>query len=205
MKTVEIEQTVLLTKEQYHELHIYLKKHFKQTESFQRFMMRFIKDKVNVRDPLDIRYKWTSGKHTLVIKKGALGSQSREEITIPLDGNYLSHFVQHYTWLGYKNGLAIFRETERFRNDTVEVSLTKAEPFYFAEAESMGAKTKKQAFEALENFFKQTSLTPLSKADYQKHLRDTDRIVNLRFPLKDFPKSFLENKTWKERFEKIGK
>src|SRR5438105_546582 len=121
---IEVEQTVKLTKEQYDQILKQLEKEFKEFEHVKRFMTRFHKDKVDVKESLDIRYKWTNGKNQLVVKKGALGSQSRQETTIELgENNQLEHFVRLFALLGYKIANVMYREIKRFKNSTVEASI----------------------------------------------------------------------------------
>src|ERR1700741_4608132 len=149
MKTkpnTEVEQTVKLTKDEYDLVLSKLEKQFKEFEHVKRFMTRFHKEKVDVKEALDIRYKWTNGKNQLVVKKGALGSQSRQETTIDLGpNNQLEHFVRLFGLMGYKVANVMYREIKRFRNSTVEASIIftnkdkNGQRLYFMEVEALKA------------------------------------------------------------------
>lgn len=203
--TIEVEQTVELTEDQYNEVLRRLGKEFKTFEHVKRFMTRFHKDKVDVKESLDIRYKWTNGKNQLVVKKGALGSQSRQETTIDLGpNNQLEHFVRLFALLGYKVANVMYREIKRFRNNTVEASIIftnkdkNGDRLYFMEVEALNASTKKQAMKHIADFLEEFSLKPMSKSEYQIYNRLTDRTVNNHFNMSDFPKMMDNNPHWQE-------
>lgn len=193
----EVELTAQLSKKQYNGLRRFLSKGYKKTPKQKRFMVRFFREKVDVRESLDIRYKWTNGVHELVIKKGALGSQSRQETIINLrQNNQLEHFVRLFSLLGYKTANAIYREIDRFQDKKVEVSLITGYPYYFVEVESINASSKKEALVHVLDFFKKVDLKPLDRAPYQAFQRLFDREVNFIFPLNEFPKPLLDSPRW---------
>ncbi len=204
----EVELTAEIDKKQYETIHNYLSKNLKKTASERLFMIRFHKgDKLNQHDPLDIRYKWRNGNNKLVVKKGALGSQSRKEFNVSFAGNELQNVVPLFMLLGYKTANAMYREIERFENKTIEAALAKAGPYYFIEVEALSVKIKKEALATVTAFFKKLNLKPLSKNDYHKFIRRLDREVNLNFPLEQFPHPLLQSPEWKAIVEKtvLGK
>lgn len=191
--------TAQLDKKQYDRLHRYLSKNYKSLPKQKRFMVRFFKKKVDVRESLDFRYKWTSGVNELVIKKGALGSRSREETTINLGKeNQLDHFVKFFVMLGFKEVVAVYRETEKFKDADLEISLITAHPYAFVEVEAVDGKSRKKALERILSFYNMVGLKPLNKTNYQSYLRKLDQEVNLIFPLKEFPKPLLKSTRWKK-------
>lgn len=199
----EVEMTAVLSEKEFNHLKSTLAKRSKKTKSQKRFMMRFHKGKVNVRDPLDIRYKWTNGEHELVIKKGALGSQLREEMSIPFGKeNKYDYFIRLFSLLGYQIGNVMYRETEKYETETVEIAFVIAYPYYCIEVEALHVKTKKDAVEKVMNFFKEHGIIPLSKSDYQSFLRLVDRNVNYQFPLGNYPQALVEKEYWKTILEK---
>ena len=162
-------------------------------------MVRFFKDKVDVRDPLDFRYKWTSGSNQIVLKKGALGSLSREETTIELGKeNQLEHFVKLFSMLGFKQIIAVYREIEKFADGGLEVSLISAYPYYFVEVEAIDGNSRKKALETVTDFYKKVGLKHMNRSEYQSYLRKLDREVNFIFPLNKFPKPLLDSPRWKK-------
>jgi len=188
----EVELTARLSKKQYERLHRFLSKGYKKTPKQKRFMVRFFKEKVDVRESLDIRYKWTNGVHELVVKKGALGSQSRQEITINLgEQDQMEHFAKLFSLMGYKTANAIYREIEKFRDKNVEVSLVTGYPYYFVEVESINAGTKNEALNHVMDFFKKVGLKPLDRAAYQAFQRLFDR-EKFRLSFKGIPKTIIE-------------
>ena len=195
----EVELTAQLNKSQYGNLHKYLSKNFKNAGTFKRFMVRFFKEKVDVREPLDIRYKWTNRINQIVLKKGALGSKSREETTIDLGKkNQLDHFVKLFSMLGFKKMIAVYREIEKFTDGSLEVSLITASPYFFVEVEAVDGNSRKRALENVMNFYKKIGLKPLSRAEYQSFLRKLDRQVNFAFSLDEFPKPLFDSPRWKK-------
>lgn len=198
----EIELTAKLTKTQYKKLQTYLERKYKKTLTQKRFMVRFFRDKVNVRESLDARYKWTSGINEFVIKKGALGSQQRQEIIVSLgERNQLDKFVNFFKLLGYKTGDAIYREIEKFQDENLEIALVVGFPYYFVEVEAIAGKAKNQALSDVKNFFSDVKLTPLNRNDYQTFQRLFDREVNLIFPLAEYPHALLAKPYWKSLVE----
>jgi adenylate cyclase class IV len=195
----EIELSVDLDKKQYQQLHRYLSSKYKKVASQKRFMVRFFVGKVDVREPLDIRYKWTDGHNQLVIKKGALGSQSREETTIDLgQENQLDHFVKMFQLIGFRNMIAVYREMEKFVTPRLEISLNTAAPYFFMEVESLDGRSKNQALSDINNFYNEIKLKPLNRASYQSFLRKLDREVNYIFPINHFPQALLKEPKWEE-------
>jgi hypothetical protein len=198
----EVELTAKVTEGEFNKLRAYLSKNYTKTLKQERFMVRFFKDKVNVRESLDVRYKWTAGVNELVIKKGALGSQQRDEIIVNLgEKNQLEKFVNIFKLLGYKTGDAIYREIEKYQDEILEIALVKGYPYYFVEVESIAKKSKSSSLEDVLSFFRKIDLEPLNRSDYQAFQRLFDREVNLIFPLEKFPNPLFENPTWKKIVE----
>ncbi|MBI4895070.1 MAG: hypothetical protein HY831_01120 [Candidatus Aenigmarchaeota archaeon] len=194
----EVELSAKISEDQFNFLNKKLSKDMEKTSSQKRFMIRFFKEKVDVRHPLDIRYKWTNGIHELVFKKGALGSQSREECIVNLGKqNQLEKFVNIFSAFGYDVGNAMYREREIFKNDSIEVMLVKVHPFFEMEVESINGVKKSDALKNIKNFFEEINIQPLNKADYQSFARLKDKQSNIIFKLKDFPKPLIENDKWR--------
>lgn len=195
----EVELTARLEKLEYNRLHKYLSKNFQKVSSLKRFMVRFFKERVGVREPLDFRYKWTNGINELVIKKGALGSRSREETVIKLGKeNELPSFVKLFSMLGFKEMIAVYREIEKFQDEHLEISLITAAPYRFVEVEAINGKTRKEALEHISDFYKKVHLEPLNRRDYQSFLRMLDREVNLAFPISQFPTPLFDSPQWRK-------
>lgn len=201
---VEVEVTAKLTKKEYSSLEKYLEKNFTKVSSQKRYMVKFHKkEKINLNDEVDIRYKWTNGIHQLVIKKGAMGSKSRQEITIDLaNKNQVEHFGKLFSLLGYKLANNVYRELERYENKNLEVTLAKTPGGYlFAEIESLGAKTTQSALKNIHNFCQEVGITPFSKDEYHSYINILDKKVNYQLPIKDFPQALLRKKDWKKILE----
>ncbi len=199
----EVELTAELSPAQYKKVRTYLSKNLKRTALQKLFMVRFHKsEKIEPRNPLDVRYKWRNGDQKLVIKKGALGSQSRQELNIGLQKNNFEGIVQLFGLLDYRTMNVMYREIERFENKNIEAAVAKAGPYYFIEVESLGATTQKNAIANVSDFFKKIHLKPMNKNDYQKFIRRLDREVNLNFPLAQFPAPLTSSSAWKSVLEK---
>jgi adenylate cyclase class IV len=195
----EVELTAPLDKRQYEKLERYLSKKYARVATLKRFMVRFFKEKVDVRDPADFRYKWTNGVHEVVLKKGALGSKSRQETIINLGaGNQLDSFARFFSMLGFKKMIAVYREIEKFKDNNLEISLITADPYAFVEVEAVDGKSRKKALENVFNFYNEVGMKPLDRAGYQSYLRKLDREVNFAFPLNEFPKPLLTSPRWKK-------
>ncbi len=195
----EIELTAKLDKKEYDNLHKFLSQKYKKVAKSKRFMVRFFKEKVDVRDPLDFRYKWTNGINEVVIKKGALGSKSREETIITLGyKNQLEHFVKLFQMLGFKEIIAVYREIEKFKGKGLEISLITAYPYYFVEVEAIDGRNRRKALKHVLGFYEKVGFKPLDKASYQSFLRKLDREVNFIFPLRESPKPLLDSPYWKK-------
>ncbi|GEM_PF-4151738 len=198
----EVELTAELTKEQLEFFKNKFSKELQIVSSQKRFMLRFFKDNVDVRESLDIRYKWTNGAHELVVKKGALGSQSREESIVKLENrNQLDKFVKLLMWLGYKTGDAMYREIDRFISGNIEASLIDAYPYYCMEVEYLGPENKQLAIKNIETFFNSIGLKSLKKLEYQKLMRLKDKNSNLIFSLDKFPNPLINSDRWKKILE----
>lgn len=194
----EIELSARIDENQFNYLSQKLSKEMKKISNQKRFMIRFFKGKVDVRHPLDIRYKWTNGLHELVFKKGALGSQSREECIVNLGKqNQLEKFVRIFSAFGYDVANAMYREREIFRNDSIEVMLVKVHPFFEMEVESINESKKSDAIKNINKFFDEINIKPLSKTDYQSFARLKDKKSNIIFSMKDFPKPLMDSEKWR--------
>ena len=195
----EIEFTAELDKKQYSRLYRYLSKHFRKAASQKRLMVRLFKNKISVREPIDIRYKWTNWANELVVKKGAVGTRNKQEMIIPLGKrNYLGDFEHLFILQGYKTGVAMYREIEKFKNKNLEFSLVVAGPYYYLEAEASRALPEKRAKEEIIAFFKEVGLIPLEQPEYRDLIRRLDKNANLIFRLREFPKPFIRNPYWKK-------
>jgi hypothetical protein len=200
---LEVELTAEITGKQRDALRRYLARHrYRTMAKERRFMVRFHREKLNPRDPLDIRYKWINGNNQLTIKKGALGSQGRQELHVPLGkGNKLDEIVKLFMLLGYRTGNAMNRTIEHYRNDSFVISLTEALPYYFIEVETLHAASKRDAVVRIKKFFVAVKLRPLGRNSYLKAIRRLDREINLNFPLAEYPKPFMRSPEWKKVLE----
>lgn len=203
IQTVEVEVTAKLNKKQYSSLEKYLSKNFKKVSFQKRYMVKFHrKEKINLNDRVDLRYKWTNGAHQIVVKQGAVGSKSRKEITIDLAGNQIEHFSELFSLLGYKLANNMYREMERFVGEGVEVTLVKAPGGYsFVEIEALSPDSTPRGVDQINEFCRKAKLKPMDKDQYQTFVTELDDKINLQVPIKDFPHSLLSKKDWKKILE----
>ena len=200
----EVELTARLTKKEYDRILAYAKRQLKHVANQKRVMVKFFKNKVDVRESLDTRYKITNKKHHFVFKKGALGSKGRKEYDLDFgEQSRLEAFVHLFGFLGYKTIDVMYREREIFGNDKLEITLVVSYPYYDIEVESLGTRTKKEALAHVMAFFEKMKIKPLNKSAYQAYRRLLDRDVNLIFPIKEFPKPLLKSPRWEKIYKEM--
>lgn len=98
----------------------------------------------------------------------------------------------------------MYRTLERYQDKNVEATLATAGPYFFVEAEALGAKTKKEGLQELEKCFQNTGIKALTRPEYQKFIRLLDREVNLHFDLKDYPQALTKSPYWNKILKKIS-
>lgn len=192
-----------LTEVQYNELIKTLEKDAEKIKEFKRFSIRYEPENFRT-SKFDLRLRTQEDKTEIVLKIGSYDDPHRQEISVPIKAEGIEDAVTLLAELGYKYGFAMWRFTNLYKYNGVEISVSIAphHSYYFELEVLSDHNGQEKALELMNSVKDELSLPVFESTEkLYEFFEDLDNNANLTFNYGEIELDELldpNDKVWKK-------